>query len=93
MLAPVRPLLLLSAPLPVLPTTSPLVLPWRAELMTWMPFCWGKRKAKKQECFGVDVDAHNVHNVCVHACVHPLCAVIGGSFEHAQGWCVCAAQL
>lgn len=32
--APVRPLLLLFAPLPVLPTTGPLTLPSRAELMT-----------------------------------------------------------
>jgi len=37
--APVRPLLLLLAPLPVLPTTGPVTLPSRAELMTWMPFC------------------------------------------------------
>lgn len=32
--APVRPLLLLLAPLPVLPTTSPVTLPCLAELMT-----------------------------------------------------------
>lgn len=61
MFAPVRPLLLLLAPLPALPMTVPLTLLSRAELITWMPF-WGSKGAHSaQEQVVVSLNLHQEH--------------------------------
>lgn len=46
-------LVLLEAPLPLLPTRAPVTLPWRALLTTWMPACSeGKKGCRSTQGVG-----------------------------------------